>query len=138
MSRNSAVQRLHHQVAQAVELHVIHGRQEPRLAHGVRPGAVVLPGQRVVEPVERQVLESCGGLGIDDVHQRAVGQVGQGDLHDLHAQPLRGGERRVVHRRGTFAEGLGQVADLEPRDPGMGVEGEGRVDGSRGPPDRRR
>ena len=72
---------------------------------------VVLPGQGVVELVERQLLEGGGGLGIEHVHQRAIGQVRQGDLDDLDAEAARGGERGVVDRRRAFAEGLGQVAE---------------------------
>jgi hypothetical protein len=54
---------------------MVHGRKEAGLAEGVGPGAVVLPGERVVEAGERQILERGCGLGIEDVHQCGIGQV---------------------------------------------------------------
>ena len=51
------VERHHRLVAQPVELHVVDRRQEARAAEDVRPGALVLPGQRVVGIGERQLLE---------------------------------------------------------------------------------
>jgi hypothetical protein len=65
---------------------------------------VVLPGERVVGVGQRQFLEGRRRLGIDDVHQRAVGQIGQRDLRHLDPEvlgglPARHGPRRSRPRR---------------------------------------
>ena len=98
------VERQHDLKTQTVELDMVHGRQKARLAEGVGPSAVVLPAQSVIEVVQRQVLEGGSRLGVEDVHQRAIGQLRQRNFRNLEPEPSGGLERAMVDFGRTLTE----------------------------------
>ena len=70
--RNSSSISLHHMASKPIELDVVDGRQEARLAEAVGPGAGILAGELVVDVVQRQFLECGSGFSEQQMPQRVV------------------------------------------------------------------
>src|SRR5689334_12360690 len=71
------IHRLHHPTPETIELDMVNGRQEPRLAKTVGPGPGILARQRVVGVLESQFLECCRRFCEQDMTESVVWQVRQ-------------------------------------------------------------